>query len=171
MECPVCYSADAKLTTRCGHSFCFDCVKKWLVTSGEEGKPSCPMCRTTLHFKGIQKIQWALEEERYERACSELLDELIIHAFETMQVSTQVIPEFGPVFQKLAVTVLKEEEETLRVMKDLDGAHPESIADMISDGVTLKFKNEARFLRRCEWKQRDKFAAKHERTRVKHGHR
>jgi hypothetical protein len=171
MECPVCYAADAKLTTRCGHSFCFDCVKKWLVASNEGGKPSCPMCRTTLHFKGIHKIQHALEEERYERECSELFDECIQDTFENLQFSTELMPGLKWVFARSSVIILKDLEETMRVMKEIDYAHPEEIAEVFETGQVLRFKNEMRFMRRHEWKQRDKFAAKHERTRVKSSHR
>ena len=64
MECPVCYAADAKLTIRCGHAFCKGCVTKWLESSKESGKPGCPMCRTPILFKGLQKIEQALEEKR-----------------------------------------------------------------------------------------------------------
>ena len=167
----MCYSADAKLTTRCGHSFCFGCVKRWIVASDEEGKPSCPMCRTTLHFKGIQKIQYALAEERYQRACSEVLDDVITNVFENQQLSTSVMPDFEPVFQRMALAALKEDEETMRVMKDIDGAAPILIAQVIESGQVLKYKNELRFVRSYEWKQRDRFAAKHERTRVMSRHR
>lgn len=171
MECPVCYSAEAKLTTRCGHSFCFDCVKRWLVASDEEEKPTCPMCRTTLHFKGIQKIQYALAEERYERKCSELFDECIQDTFENLQYSTELMPGLKRVFQRSSVLVLKDVEETMRVMKDIDWATPEEMLEVFDMGMTLKMKTEMRAQRRQEWKQRDKFAAKHERTRVKSSHR
>ena len=171
MECPVCYSAEAKLTTRCGHTFCFDCVKRWLVASDEEDKPTCPMCRTTLHFKGIQKIQYALAEERYERKCSELFDECIQDTFENLQFSTELMPGLKRVFERSSVIVLKDLEETMRVMKEIDGAYPEEMLEVIDMGMTLKLKNEMRALRRQEWKQRDKFAGKNERTRVTSRHR
>lgn len=171
MECPVCYSAEAKLTTRCGHSFCFDCVKRWLVASDEEDKPTCPMCRTTLHFKGIQKIQYALAEERYERKCSELFDECIQDTFENLQFSTELMPRLKRVFEKSSMVILKDVEETMRVMKDIDWATPEEMLEVFDMGMTFKLKTEMRAQRRSEWKQRDKFAAKHERTRVKSSHR
>jgi hypothetical protein len=171
MECPVCYSAEAKLTTRCGHSFCFDCVKRWLVASDEEDKPTCPMCRTTLHFKGIQKIQSALAEERYERKCSEVFDECIQDTFENLQFSTELMPKFKRVFERSSMVVLKELEETMRVMKDIDWASPEEMLEVFDEGMTFKMKTEMRTQRRFEWKQRDKFASKYERTRVMSRHR
>lgn len=171
MECPVCYSAEAKLTTRCGHSFCFDCVKRWLVASDEEDSPTCPMCRTTLHFKGIQKIQSALAEERYERKCSEVMDDIIQETFADMQYSIELMPMLKRVFERSVVAVLKDREETVRVLKEIDGAYAEDMYEVVDTGLSLKMKNEMRALRRQQWKQRDRFAAKNERTRVTSRHR
>ncbi|OCT63118.1 hypothetical protein XELAEV_18044214mg [Xenopus laevis] len=52
-ECPVCYeqlqspSSQRKLT--CGHSFCHDCLVKYLLTAKQEGSVKkniiCPLCR------------------------------------------------------------------------------------------------------------------------------
>jgi hypothetical protein len=171
MECPVCYSAEAKLTTRCGHTFCFDCVKRWLVASDEEDSPTCPMCRTTLHFKGIQKIQHALAEERYERKCSEVMDDLIQETFGDMQYSIELLPSLKRVFERSAVAVLKDREETVRVLKEIDGAYAEDMFEAVDSGLILKMKNEMRAMRRQQWKQRDRFAGKNERTRVMTRHR
>lgn len=171
MECPVCYCAEAKLTTRCGHTFCFDCVKRWLVASDEEDSPTCPMCRTTLHFKGIQKIQYALAEERYERKCSEVMDDIIQETFADMQYSIELMPLLKRVFERSVVAVLKDREETVRVLKEIDGAYAEDMYEVVDTGLSLKMKNEMRALRRQQWKQRDRFAAKNERTRVTSRHR
>jgi hypothetical protein len=171
MECPVCYCAEAKLTTRCGHTFCFDCVKRWLVASDEEDSPTCPMCRTTLHFKGIQKIQYALAEERYERKCSEVMDDIIQETFADMQYSIELMPPLKRVFERSVIAVLKDREETVRVLKEIDGAYAEDMYEVIDTGLSLKMKNEMRSLRRQQWKQRDRFAAKNERTRVTSRHR
>jgi hypothetical protein len=171
MECPVCYCAEAKLTTRCGHTFCFDCVKRWLVASDEEDSPTCPMCRTTLHFKGIQKIQSALAEERYERKCSEVMDDIIQETFADMQYSIELLPSLKRVFERSTVAVLKDREETVRVLKEIDGAYAEDMYEVVDTGLSLKMKNEMRALRRQQWKQRDRFAAKNERTRVTSRHR
>jgi hypothetical protein len=171
MECPVCYCAEAKLTTRCGHTFCFDCVKRWLVASDEEDSPTCPMCRTTLHFKGIQKIQYALAEERYERKCSEVMDDIIQETFADMQYSIELMPPLKRIFERSVVAVLKDREETVRVLKEIDGAYAEDMYEVVDTGLSLKMKNEMRALRRQQWKQRDRFAAKNERTRVTSRHR
>jgi hypothetical protein len=129
------------------------------------------MCRTTLHFKGIHKIQHALEEERYERECSELFDECIQDTFENLQFSTELMPSLKGVFERSSVVILKDLEETIRVLKDIDWATPAEIGEGLDMGMTLKFKTEMRAQRRHEWKQRDKFAAKNERTRVMSRHR
>jgi hypothetical protein len=171
MECPVCYCAEAKLTTRCGHTFCFDCVKRWLVASDEEDSPTCPMCRTTLHFKGIQKIQYALAEERYERKCSEVMDDIIQETFADMQYSIELMPRLKRIFERSTVAVIKDREETVRVLKEIDGAYAEDMYEVVDTGLSLKMKNEMRALRRQQWKQRDRFAAKNERTRVTSRHR
>jgi hypothetical protein len=129
------------------------------------------MCRTTLHFKGIQKIQHALAEERYERKCSEVMDDIIQETFGDMQYSIELLPSLKRVFERSAVAVLKDREETVRVLKEIDGAYAEEMYEVVDTGLSLKMKNEMRAMRRQQWKQRDKFAAKHERTRVKSSHR
>ena len=129
------------------------------------------MCRTTLHFKGIQKIQSSLAEERYERKCSEVMDDIIQETFADMQYSIELMPPLKRVFERSVVAVLKDREETVRVLKEIDGAYAEDMYEVVDTGLSLKMKNEMRALRRQQWKQRDRFAAKNERTRVTSRHR
>jgi hypothetical protein len=47
-ECPICFdavSADASISTNCGHGFCGTCING-LATANK--KPSCPMCREAI---------------------------------------------------------------------------------------------------------------------------
>jgi hypothetical protein len=164
-ECPVCYSAPATVTTRCGHKFCFGCMKQWLAKSTEESKPTCPMCRTTVHFKGLQKIAQALEEERYENQCSDLFDEFIQQAFSEMQHWNALLPHFKSYAQRSALKTLKDVEETIRVLKE-DYVYPEIIGEMLDDDAYFNYKKEMKRDRKSHWQQRDKFAAKHERKSV-----
>ncbi|XP_078506976.1 RING finger protein 222 [Lissotriton helveticus] len=63
-ECPVCYERLHSMSTAerrlsCGHTFCHDCLVKYLVTAKQEGPIKknivCPLCRyvTFLNKKGI----------------------------------------------------------------------------------------------------------------------
>jgi len=164
-ECPVCYSAEAKLTTRCGHKFCFGCVKQWLCKSGEDSSPTCPMCRTTLHFKGLNKIKEALEEERYNNQCSDIFDKLIESVAEQIKDSTEKFPDFKSYFQFAGMSMLKDTEETMRVLK-YDYSHPEDITDVILEGWYLNFDKEMKRDRKSNWQQRDKVQRKYERKHV-----
>lgn len=78
MECPVCYTNDAKCKLVCGHSFCHECVKNWYIKGGGEG---CPMCRQKLYFKGMYKKQEEWDDEYYEKefetVFSENLDDIL----------------------------------------------------------------------------------------------
>ena len=44
-ECAICYqeNKDSCFTTKCNHTFCQDCMTKWLLTNH-----NCPMCRTNI---------------------------------------------------------------------------------------------------------------------------
>jgi len=43
-ECPVCMCEfNNTVTTKCQHSFCFDCLEQWKVVSN-----TCPLCRVSL---------------------------------------------------------------------------------------------------------------------------
>lgn len=169
MDCPVCFGDSATLTTRCGHSFCFPCMKQWLIKSGEESKPTCPMCRTTIRFKGLEKIEQSLAEERYDNKCAELFDEFIQSSFEEMQYWVSVVPHFKSLAQRIALKSLKDVEETIRVMK-YDYADPDVMADMIDDGAYFNYKKEEKRDRRSMWNT-EKRAARYERKHVMNNHR
>jgi hypothetical protein len=47
MECPVCYTSQAKYKLVCGHSFCYQCITHWYQ---ECGSHTCPMCREDISF-------------------------------------------------------------------------------------------------------------------------
>ena len=47
MECPVCYTSQAKCKLFCGHSFCYQCIVHWYQ---ECGNHTCPVCRTEINF-------------------------------------------------------------------------------------------------------------------------
>lgn len=82
MECPVCYTDNCNCTLVCGHSFCKSCVRDWYIQA--ESEPTCPMCRSTMYFKGMHKVadQWEQEfedkkwEDMYSSAMGELLEEV-----------------------------------------------------------------------------------------------
>lgn len=144
-------------------------MKQWLIKSGEESKPSCPMCRTTIRFKGLEKIEQSLEEERYENKCAELFDEFIQNSFEEIQHWVSVVPSSKAIVQRIALRNLKEVEETIRVMK-YDYVDPEVMAEMIEDGAYFNHKKEMKRDRRSMWNT-EKRTARYERKHVTNTHR
>ena len=82
MECPVCYDDFHKTCNLvCGHSMCMSCVKQWWLRSE---KPTCPICRSNLYFRGMRKVvgRWAdeieeppeYEEEEWDHMCQYLIE-------------------------------------------------------------------------------------------------
>jgi len=47
MECPVCYTSQAKYKLVCDHSFCYQCISRWYQ---EYGSHTCPICRSDIEF-------------------------------------------------------------------------------------------------------------------------
>jgi hypothetical protein len=123
------------------------------------------MCRTTLHFKGLNKIKEALEEERYNNQCSDIFDKVIESVAEQIIDSTEKFPDFKSHFQRMGMFVLKDTEDTMRVLK-YDYIHPEDITDMILEGWYMNFDKEMKRERKSNWEHRDKFQRKYERKNV-----
>lgn len=51
MDCPVCLCSIKKssatcVTLECGHSLCFGCAHKWIITKN----PTCPLCRSNTSY-------------------------------------------------------------------------------------------------------------------------
>lgn len=49
IECPICFnniSNQELCTTSCNHSYCYDCLKKWL----DKNKKTCPNCRKEIDY-------------------------------------------------------------------------------------------------------------------------
>lgn len=50
VTCPICYEESKNtIITRCGHSFCNDCIISWVSEKG-----SCPMCRELISKLNIK---------------------------------------------------------------------------------------------------------------------
>ncbi len=74
MECSVCYCETATCNLTCGHSFCFSCVKEWYHKCSE---PTCPMCRKTLNFKGLHRLQEKWTEDAKQQKIDDLFGEYL----------------------------------------------------------------------------------------------
>lgn len=155
MECPVCLSEKPCTTLVCKHAFCKDCLKNWLSSPTQLEKPTCPMCRASLLFKGIGKIQWILEEKRWDAAYDEVYGELVTETINGYQTYCAI---FGEILHSRSIMkILKRVEETFKVLKDIDGEHPNTIWDFIAEGDgMLRYKKEYNRLRRYAWSLRDK---------------
>ena len=97
----MCYCETANCNLTCGHSFCFACVKEWYHKCSE---PTCPMCRQTLNFKGLHRLEekWS-EEARYQQV-DELFSEFIDEVLDECDW-----PEF-------AMTVIDDAQKRLHLM-------------------------------------------------------
>jgi len=73
MECPVCYESEARCQFTCGHGFCRECTKTWYM----KGKSTCPMCRSSMCFRGITKLKKAWYREKQEQVYSDLMTQII----------------------------------------------------------------------------------------------
>jgi hypothetical protein len=42
--CSICQEKDIDCETMCNHTFCFECIQKWV----DNNKHTCPYCRTNI---------------------------------------------------------------------------------------------------------------------------
>ena len=53
-ECPICLNnARLPVVTRCGHLFCWDCIKNYVHI---KGKSECPVCKNGIKLEEVIKI-------------------------------------------------------------------------------------------------------------------
>ena len=53
-ECPICLNnARLPIVTKCGHIFCWDCIKGWVTT---KGKLECPICKDGIKLEEVIKL-------------------------------------------------------------------------------------------------------------------
>lgn len=78
MECPICFGTDCNIQLKCKHDFHMSCLKNWFF-KGEAGN-KCPMCRSNICFKGMNKTikSWVEEKEivGYEDVWNQELSDL-----------------------------------------------------------------------------------------------
>ncbi len=60
MECSICYTDQKMCKLSCNHLFCHSCIKTWYFAG--VGDSTCPMCRTSVEFKGSEfvKLMWGI---------------------------------------------------------------------------------------------------------------
>ena len=121
MECPVCYCATANCKLVCGHGLCTDCAKSWYKKSDE---PNCPMCRQPMYFKGMRKLKYQMEEDRFEEHCTELFTEAIDDMFEDWEMDmlelrkAEIPPRMFKFFLGGIMDDLKDIENKMQVMRE-----------------------------------------------------
>lgn len=98
MECSVCYSETSNCHLTCGHSFCFGCVKEWYHKCTE---PTCPMCRKSLNFKGLRRLEEKWSEEAREQKIDELFGEYLDDMLEECLWSDFVMMELEDTQKRL----------------------------------------------------------------------
>ena len=53
-ECPICLeNARLPVATRCGHIFCWECIKNWVNI---KGKLECPQCKNGIKLEEVVKL-------------------------------------------------------------------------------------------------------------------
>lgn len=53
-ECPICLSnARLPVATKCGHIFCWECIKSWVNV---KGKLECPICKSGIKLNEVIKL-------------------------------------------------------------------------------------------------------------------
>ena len=53
-ECPICLNnARLPIVTKCGHIFCWECIKGWVKT---KGKLECPICKDGIKLEEVIKL-------------------------------------------------------------------------------------------------------------------
>jgi len=170
MECAICFGeCDKPCRLTCNHGFCKACIVQWLASPTQLEGPSCPMCRGPILFKGLQKIQSALEEKRwnaaYDDTYAELFDELVTHeqgmSARWLEAATEQPPRLATFFLHMGRQVMTEHfadmlhtmDRTFQAMR-ANGEHPELIKDLIFDG-DINYEKEVKRARRHEWKGRE----------------
>src|SRR6056300_1702874 len=92
MECPVCYTSQAKYNLVCGHSFCYQCISRWYQ---ECGSHTCPVCRSDIsfvlhedtrevHIEYLRRqnwVEWVMEH----RAKDQIYTKYILHGLQGTQ--------------------------------------------------------------------------------------
>jgi hypothetical protein len=127
------------------------------------------MCRGPILFKGLQKIQSALEEKRwnaaYDDVYAELFDELVTHeqgmSARWLEAATEQSPNLARFFRQLGRDIMTEHfaemlekmDRTFKAMKT-NGEHPEIIKDLVFDG-DINYEKEVKRARRYAWKGRE----------------
>ena len=86
MECPVCYECSSECTFVCGHSFCYQCVKTWY----QKGSQTCPMCRTTMCFRGGRCAKKEWDQEKREGILAAVVEELL-HDPEDFEYGVDIV--------------------------------------------------------------------------------
>ena len=60
LSCPICFddAPTAPQMTVCGHSFCFPCIARHILTTRSDGKPAkCPMCFTEIRLADLRSVR------------------------------------------------------------------------------------------------------------------
>jgi hypothetical protein len=68
----VCYENDASCKFTCTHAFCHTCTKKWI----RKGNMTCPMCRSSICFRGIIKKKMMLKIESFYELYTDIMTEM-----------------------------------------------------------------------------------------------
>ena len=61
-ECPICLNnAHLPVATKCGHIFCWDCIKNWVNI---KGKMECPVCKNGINLNEVIKLYTGNDEKK-----------------------------------------------------------------------------------------------------------
>lgn len=167
MECAICFSPCEKpCTLTCTHVFCRSCIMKWLESPVQLEKPTCPMCRGPTLFKGIQRVQYSLEEKRWESAYAdtyaEIFDDLLHYTVRLNDLERRVFEMhtevsgreyFAQLLSKRSTRALRDFEKMFRLMKE-NGEHPEAIDDVLTE-TNINYEKAIKRAKKQMWRTRE----------------
>ncbi|EXJ72777.1 uncharacterized protein A1O5_03924 [Cladophialophora psammophila CBS 110553] len=78
LQCDICTDAYKNVVTRCGHSYCAECLSTWIGKSNAsdlncptgQWKGGCPMCRRALGAEDVWPIFLEAEDSPVEAVCA-----------------------------------------------------------------------------------------------------
>lgn len=121
------------------------------------------MCRGPILFRGLQRIQSALEEKRwgaaYDDKYAELFDDLLEETMRMSKLEARVCNLHGmrvnsnAFMSRRCMIILQDMEKTFSAMKTMD-EHPEMIGSVILD-TDINYKKEVLRMNREQWKGRE----------------
>ena len=134
MSCNICYQEESLFLKNCKHSYCIDCLSKWIII-----KNSCPVCRQEINiidqvkcFNYLLKIEKITRTSKIYYDLNDLPEDDILYLIEILN---DVFPEFH-----LYNPFTEEEFEQIK-----EKINEDSHAKKIFESINIKILNKYSF--------------------------